>query len=173
MKVSELSIMAGKTRKRRKAQCAAIAVVDMNGVVGTARFYHTGQNKVRVVYAFSGLTRGMHGFHIHQYGDLSEGCKNACAHFDPSGSTHGGPRAKRRHAGDMGNISANSRGEAKGSINLLGISVLPCSKLSVIGRSIVIHESRDDLGKGKNAESLKTGNAGRRLACAVIGLASP
>jgi len=173
MKVFALSIMAGRTRKRRKEPCAAIAVVDMNGVSGVARFYKTGRNRVRVVYGFTGLTSGMHGFHIHQYGDLSEGCKSACAHFNPSGSTHGGPRADSRHAGDMGNISANSRGEAKGSITLRGISVSPSSPLSVIGRSIVIHESRDDLGRGKNAESLKTGNAGRRLACAVIGLASP
>ena len=32
----------------------------------------------------------------------------------------------------------------------------------------VIHAEKDDLGQGNDEESKKTGNAGQRLACAII-----
>ena len=41
----------------------------------------------------------------------------------------------------------------------------------IVGRMIIVHADRDDLGQGGDAESLKTGNAGKRVACGVIGLA--
>lgn len=41
---------------------------------------------------------------------------------------------------------------------------------SILGRSVVIHANPDDMGMGGNAESLKTGNAGARVAGAVIGI---
>ena len=47
-------------------------------------------------------------------------------------------------------------------------------KNCVLGRSVVIHADEDDMGKGlyveedKNAQTLVTGNAGDRLACAEI-----
>lgn len=70
--------------------------------------------------------------------------------------------------GDLGNVSTDASGVAKGSkkdslVKLLGPN-------SVIGRSVVVHSGTDDLGKGGNEESLKTGNAGTRPACGVIGL---
>ena len=42
-------------------------------------------------------------------------------------------------------------------------------KCNIIGRSVVIHEDRDDNGKGGFPDSLTTGHAGKRIACSVIG----
>jgi Cu-Zn family superoxide dismutase len=75
---------------------------------------------------------------------------------------------KVRHVGDLGNIQTNSRGEAKYTF-YDNVIRLRGSKSNIIGRGLIIHEGEDDCGKGGNAESLKTGNSGKRIACAVIG----
>ena len=38
---------------------------------------------------------------------------------------------------------------------------------------MVCHAKTDDLGKGNDEESKKTGNAGGRVACGVIGVSGP
>ena len=112
----------------------------------------------------TGLEPGEHGFHIHEYGDMSDGCKSMGGHYNPDGVTHGDINAG--HVGDLGNITADKSGTAKFSIEAKRVDLL--GDRSVIGRGIVVHADKDDLGKGGDAESLKTGNAGDRLACGVI-----
>ncbi|TFY68747.1 hypothetical protein EVJ58_g837 [Rhodofomes roseus] len=72
------------------------------------------------------------------------------------------------HIGDLGNIQSDAQGEAKFTIEDSLVSLN--GPLSVVGRAIVLHAGTDDLGKGNNEESLKTGNAGGRAACGIIGI---
>ena len=126
------------------------------------------QKKTGIVLRLTGVPPGEHGFHIHQSGDLREGCNSLCAHFNPYGKNHGGPKDKERHLGDLGNIKPDSNGDVNKTMYDTKIKL--SGKNSIIGRSVVIHANRDDLGKGGDAESLKTGNAGKRIACGIIGI---
>jgi Cu-Zn family superoxide dismutase len=74
----------------------------------------------------------------------------------------------KRHVGDLGNIKTNNKGDAKYTF-YDNVIKLRGTKCNIIGRGLIIHADEDDCGKGENAESLKTGNAGKRIACAVIG----
>ena len=81
------------------------------------------------------------------------------------------PGMPERHVGDLGNIQTDINGNANYT------TYDDCIKLrgytsNIIGRILIIHADQDDCGKGTGAaraESLKTGNSGKRIACAVIG----
>jgi len=113
-----------------------------------------------------GLEPGMHGIHIHEFGDLSDGCDSAGGHYNPDGVDHGD--LMQGHVGDLGNIVADEQGVA--SFKIVARRVDLSGDRSVVGRAMVIHADEDDLGLGGDEESLKTGNAGERLACGVIRL---
>lgn len=161
----------GKTR-RRKASAHATCVLAPNEykVTGTIFMRHV-RGGVRFRGEIAGLDDGEHGIHIHQYGDLTEGCKSACAHFNPRKANHGSRTSKVRHLGDLGNITSE-KGLSKFDLFGKDVSLRLADKHNIAGRMIVVHADRDDLGQGGDAESLVTGNAGKRLACGVIGLAS-
>lgn len=115
----------------------------------------------------TGLTKGLHGFHIHQYGDIrrSHG-KLAGGHFtSPSGLSvfHGLPTDSRHHWGDLGNLMAWGGGRAAYHQVHFTLRLTP-----IVGRSIVVHASED-----KGASFQPSGDAGARQAHCVIGYASP
>merc|ERR1712045_287027 len=126
-----------------------------------------------------GLTPGMHGFHVHEKADFSDGCNSAGPHYNPFKKTHGAPEDEERHVGDLGNIEPNADGVAKGEIIDRLIKLEGAN--TVVGLSMMVHADPDDLGKGDNSEpgpppvngkaSKATGNAGARIACGKIVLA--
>jgi len=146
-----------------------LAAGSSSAVTGTITFtQEKAGDSTTVSGQLKGLAPGKHGFHIHQFGDYTNGCMSAGGHFNPAGKNHGAPEDTERHAGDLGNIEAGEDGVA--TVEIKDSQVPLIGENSIIGRSVVVHEKEDDVGKGGNEESLKTGNAGPRLACGVVGV---
>ena len=146
----------------------AVAVLNNEHVQGTVVFRQVPRKGVEIsvdIKGGSGLKPGEHGLHIHRSGDLRRGCDSCCSHYNPSNKTHGGLESEESHAGDLGNITIDGEGRCAVKFITKKFKVK-----DVIGRSLIIHQDRDDLGKGRNKDSKLTGNAGPRLACAVIGI---
>ena len=80
--------------------------------------------------------------------------------------------SKIRHVGDLGNIQSDQHGNVN-HIFTDHMIKLRRTKCNIIGRGLIIHADEDDFGLGGFPDSLTTGHAGKRIACAVIGYAKP
>lgn len=149
----------------RRTDQSAVAIItgQSDKVKGVVRFSANLENKHStgciVDGVVDGLSPGLHGLHIHECGDISNGCESLGGHFNPGNTNHGGPDndIDQRHAGDLGNIDADSNGRAKFRFIDRVIQVS-----DIIGRSVVVSEKEDDFGKGGNEPSLIDGNSGGR-----------
>jgi Cu-Zn family superoxide dismutase len=142
---------------------AIITPTKGNMLTGIVTFEET-EKGVRIIANLSGLSPGSHGFHIHEFGDLrSDDGTSAGGHYNPTGMPHSMPMTENRHAGDMGNITADSSGNSHLDY------VDPVMQLqglhSIIGRAVIVHAKEDDL------KTQPTGNAGARIGQGVIGVA--
>ena len=68
----------------------------------------------------------------------------------------------KKYAGDLGNIEIGEDGSGSLSLTSDRITLVAGEPSSVIGRGVILHEGTDDL------VSQPTGDAGGRIACAVI-----
>lgn len=157
-----------------KTSSKAVCVMKSNSSdtsIGIIELSNDGLGWVKIsgVLKSDNIADGQHGFHVHQFGDMSKGCETMGPHFDDPlfPHSHGDINSLRSHWGDLGNVDAKD-GTININLRCKTISLSPLSPKFVIGRGLVLHQNKDDLGKGGNEESLKTGNSGHRIACGVI-----
>ena len=165
----------------------AVAYFDTKYIKGTIKFHQChGKDGVDVyinLNIFSGYNPKIditesRAIHIHEYGDERNGCTSLGGHWNPTNTTHGSKFTVTRHSGDLiNNIIPDKNGHFEYNYhdNLLNIN--GNVDKSILGRSVVIHAEKDDYGLGGlnpyneklRKGSLTTGNAGNRIACAIIG----
>jgi Cu-Zn family superoxide dismutase len=139
---------------------AKLAPTQGNTAEGSVSFTQEAKG-VRITGEFSGLTPGVHGFHIHEKGDCSApDATSAGGHFNPSKQPHGKPGSGPHHVGDLPSLEANANGKAKLDVVVEGVSLT--GEHSIVGRALIVHAAPDDF------TTQPTGNAGARVACAVI-----
>lgn len=132
-----------------------------------------------------------HAIHIHEFGDLSRGCDSLGGHYNPTDDVHG------YHAGDLiFNFTADWRGNfrdkmhqyldvqdlygrsvvihereddlgARGTL-LMKYPMMPATAAKALCAQLGYKPAKDCVAQLVNG-SLSTGNAGGRIACAIIG----
>lgn len=145
---------------------SAIAILyptEGNEVNGQITFSKMVDGRIKVNAEVYNLSPGLHGFHVHEYGDCSSSDgKSAGGHFFTEHNNHGALEELKTHVGDLGNLEANADGIAKTTFITEKLSF--SGKESILGRGLIIHEGADD------TKTQPTGGAGGRVACGVIGV---
>ncbi|KAF2013074.1 hypothetical protein BU24DRAFT_352441, partial [Aaosphaeria arxii CBS 175.79] len=107
-----------------------------------------------------------HAFHIHKYGDNTNGCTSAGPRYSMGTTTHMPltcrPRICRTQRWYLGNFKSISIG------SFSDILVKLSGSYSILGRTLVVHAGKDDLGRGQKPEPEITINASARPICGTM-----
>ena len=133
-------------------------------VKGDITFTQKG-NKVIMVSHLSGLTPGEHATHLHEKGDCSSpDGKSAGGHWNPNNMQHSKwDSPKGYHMGDIGNLNADSDGNATLTFETEEWCIgCDDTTKNIIGKGVVVHQGVDDF------TSQPAGDAGDRVSCGAI-----
>ncbi|MGD9946286.1 MAG: superoxide dismutase [Cu-Zn] SodC [Burkholderiaceae bacterium] len=143
--------------------------VDAKGIGKALGRVTISQTQYGVVFApeLSGVTPGLHGFHVHQNPDCGpkeqdgrmQPALAAGDHFDPSGSGRHGTPWGDGHLGDLPALYVDAKGNATQPV------LAPRLKLEQLsGRSLMIHAGGDNHADHPQP----SGGGGARIVCGVI-----
>ena len=141
---------------------AVLSSTQSSSVHGVVTFLRTA-GSTRIKANLSGFKPNTsHGVHIHEKGDCAaRDAASAGEHFNPTSSLHGSPSTMPHHGGDLGNITADSKGDVYATFDIED-GAFGTGADSIIGRGLIVHADKDDL------KSQPAGNSGARFACGLI-----
>lgn len=135
-----------------------VPLIDAEGaMIGSAKFSQT-DGGVHVALTASGLSPGLHGFHLHERHFEDHDFKTAGGHFNPDGRQHGHDNPAGSHAGDFSNLVVAEDGTVYQTFVIEGLSLDRQAERTIWGKSLIIHAEADDY------KSDPAGNAGDRIA---------
>lgn len=152
-------------------ETARAGFIDPKGKdAGSARLTRT-PGGVLIELDLSGMPPGEHAFHVHEKGrcDGADGFKSAGDHYAPTRKAHGVKAQGGPHAGDMPNQFVGNDGRLRAHV--VNPDVIPgpgnATLFDADGSALVIHAKPDDY------RSQPSGDAGDRIACAVVERSAP
>lgn len=125
---------------------------------------------------FTGISPGLHGLKIQEFGDLEQGCASTGDVFNPFDAPHGDSHmdVTMRRVGDIEQLIGRWTVDAEYRVRdaLVELS----GPNSVIGRSMVLYERQDDWNlierrEVPGREGRYRRGMGKPIACCVVGLA--
>ena len=158
--------MAGAASAQQSSQTATAEFVGKDGTdIGRATLTAGGKG-VLIEMEISGLPKDTWvAFHAHEMGrcDPKDGFESAGKHFagEDENAEHGFLASNGPHAGDMPNQYVPADGTLRAQVFNSAVT-LEGGETAIKGRALMIHAKADDY------ESQPAGDAGDRLACAVI-----
>ncbi|GII86622.1 superoxide dismutase [Cu-Zn] [Sphaerisporangium siamense] len=171
------------TAEAMLGQPAAEAIIrNVDGAsVGSLRIEHRDSSTPRITVAVRGLPAGYHGFHIHTTGvcdPRSIDPNTGSPFFSAGGHFNLGTGSHPDHSGDLPPLLVGADGT--GSASFVTDRFRAKQLLDTDGSAVIVHARPDnqanipdryhsaDDKSGPDADTLKTGDAGARLACGVI-----
>ncbi|WMT85830.1 superoxide dismutase family protein [Pelagibacterium sp. 26DY04] len=145
-------------------QTATATFIDAEGQeVGTANLTGTPKGVLIEVEATGLPADQWVAFHVHETGtcDHETDHESAGEHFNPADVEHGYLTETGPHAGDMPNQYVNAEGTLNAHV-FNSLVTLDEGEAGIMGRALMIH------GGGDDYQSQPSGDAGDRIACAVI-----
>lgn len=179
----------GQPRPERGSDERLAAVATMRNpqgrAIGVVELFNERRGKVRVEAAVRGLTPGFHGFHVHEKGECRSPSADAMGTTGPFLSAGGhykrGSETHGTHQGDMPTLFAMRDGRAVVEFVLDAFRV--DELIAGDGSAVIVHANRDNQANipdrythpadatgttGPDAETLRTGDSGGRVACGAV-----
>lgn len=112
---------------------AAVVEINSEAAKGVVRLSQLDEEQCLIEGVLDGLTPGKHKLNIHEFGDLTDGCKSCGDVFNPFNYL-----IHKRQYGNIGSVVADKHGRAK----FLFIDGM-IKVWDVIGRSMVVHKCNE------------------------------